>query len=790
MTGLLQDLRFAARLLVKAKVFTAVAVLALALGIGGSTVMYSAVDGVLMRPLPYPRAGRLMRLWETWSSGGRGSVSWPNLQDWRAQSRTLELLSGMSMDNLTLVHDGVGERVGAARVTQDFFALVGAQPALGRLFSADAFVHGNEVLLSHEVWLRRFGGDARALGQRLRLSDSSYVVVGVLPAGFRLPSFAGGVYLPYVPDAHAAGRGNHFLQVVGRLAPQATLAQSRAEMSTIARALASAYPDSNKERGVLVRSWQESITAGLRPAILLLFGAVLLVLVIACANVANMLLARAAARQGELAVRVALGASRARVVRQLLTECLLLAALGGIAGLALSLWGIDAARGVLHAGGIFEPALSLRALLFAAGIALGSTFAFGLWPALRAARGDLATVVKEGSRSVTGARSRLRATLVVLQVALSFALLVGAALLGRSFMQVAGVAPGFDARGVVTMQLSLPGSKDPLPFFERLLEHVRQLPEVATAGVTDFLPLSQSNINGGFDIEGRQLIDPNRTTEYMIASAGYFDTMRMHIVRGRGITAGDTATSQKICVINQDMARRWFPGEDPIGKHMRLQWSDDDKSWLTIVGVLGDSRRWGLDGEPTPETYLPFTQMPYRQVALAVRGRGGSLGDLGARVRREVAAVDPTEATFDVTTMAEAVDDSLRPRRMLLDFTSFFGAVALALAAIGLYGVLAVQVAQRTRELGIRIALGARPVALRTLVVRQAVALAAFGVGVGAATALALSSLLSKLLYGVAATDPPTYAAVAVTLLLVALAAAWLPARRATTIDPMIALRA
>jgi putative ABC transport system permease protein len=789
MTGFLQDLRFAARLLIKAKGFTAVAVAALALGIGGTTVMYSAVDGVLMRPLPYPDAAGLVRLWEQWGNGGTGSVSWPNLQDWRAQSRTLERLSGMTMNDLTLVQDGAGERMGAVHVTTDFFALLGARPALGRLFSADAFVHGNEVLLSHEVWLRRFGGEDKVLGRSVRLSDASYIVVGVLPASFRLPNFSGGVYLPFVPDARSAERGDHFMQVVGRLAPGATLAQARAELDTVSRALAASFPDSNKDRTVLVRSWQESITASLRPAILLLFGAVLLVLVIACANVANMLLARAAARQGELAVRVALGASRGRVVRQLLTECLLLATLGGIAGLALALWGIDATRTVLRAGMIFEPALDGRALAFAVVVALGSTFAFGLWPALRAARGDLAAVVKQDGRSVTGARSRLRATLTVLQVALSFALLVGAALLGKSFVRVAGVEPGFDARGVVTLQMALPESKEPRAFFERVLDRVQALPEVVSAGVTDFLPLSQSNINGGFDIEGKQLDDPNRFTEYMIVSPAYFDTMRMRIVRGRGITAGDTATAQKVCVINQSMARRWFGDEDPVGKHIRIEWGDDSKSWMTVVGIVADSHRWGLDGEPTPETYRPFAQLPYRNMALAVRGRG-SLGDLGAAIRREVAAVDPTEATFDVTTMAEAVDDSLRPRRMLLDFTSVFSAVALALAAIGLYGVLAVQVAQRTRELGIRLALGAQPAAVRALVVRQALLLTLAGAALGAVTALALSSLLSKLLFGVGATDPPTYVAVAVTLLLVAVAAAWLPARRATRIDPMVALRA
>ena len=789
MSSFLQDLRFAARLLFKSKGFTLVAVLALALGIGGTTVMYSAIDAMLLRPLPYPEAPRLVRIWERWGNGGSGSVSWPNVQDWRAQSRTLELVSAMSQEHLTLVRDGIGERVRAAHVTADFFALVGVRPALGRLFSADAFVQGNEALLTHDSWLKNFRGDDKILGKHIVLSGDSFVVVGVLPASFTLPYVQGGVYLPFVPTEAAHHRDHHFMTVLARLAPGVTLTQARAELDSIARAIAASYPDASKDRTVLIRTWQESLTAEQRPAVLLLFAAVVLVLIIACANVANMLLARATARQGELALRVALGASRWRVVRQLLTECLLLALLGGVTGLALSLWGIDATRVALGAGALFEPRLDGRVLLFAALVALASTFAFGLWPALRAARGDLAAAVKDGSRGTTSARSRARSTLVVLQVALSFALLVGAALLGRSFMRVSGIEPGFDAHGVVTMQMSLPASKDPAAFYARVLDRVKAMPEVTHAGIVDFLPLSNSNINGGFDIEGKTLEDPNRATEYMLASPGYFDTMRMHIVRGRGFTDGDTATSQKVCVINETMARKWFGTEDVIGKHMRLEWTDDKKSWLTVVGVLHDSRRWGLDGEPVPETYLPFAQQQFPSMALAVRGHG-SPGELAAMVRRQVAAVDPTEAIFDVTTMDEAVDTSLQPRRVLLDFTGLFGGVALALAAVGLYGVLAVQVAQRTRELGVRIALGAQPGDVRALVVRQALTLTVVGAGVGAAGALALSSLLGKLLYGVAASDPPTYVAVAATLIAVSIGAAWLPARRATAIDPMTALRA
>ena len=406
----------------------------------------------------------------------------------------------------------------------------------------------------------------------------------------------------------------------------------------MARALAAAYPESNQERGILVRGWQESLTERQRPAILLLFGAVLLVLVIACANVANMLLLRAAQRQGELAVRVALGASRGRIVQQLLTESLLLALCGGVAGLALSLWGIDATRSVLGAGALLEPRLDARVLGFSLLVALVSTFAFGLWPALRAARSDVAAVVKEGGRSVTAGRSRLRTTLVVLQVALSFTLLVGAALLGRSFLRVAGVEPGFDPHGVVTLQVALSKGKDPASYYARVLERVRSLPQVTAAGLTDFLPLSQSNISGGFDIEGKHFDDPNRTTEYMVVTPGYFETLRMHVVRGRAFVAGDTATSQKVAIVNQTMAKKWFGTADPIGQRIRLEWNDD-KSWVTVVGVLADSRRFGLDGEPTPETYLPLcADAPFADGAGGARprqpGRAGGAGAPAGRGRR------------------------------------------------------------------------------------------------------------------------------------------------------------
>ena len=791
MTGFVHDLRFAVRMLRKHKAFTLVAVVALALGIGGTTVMFAAVDSILLRPLPYPEAPRLVRLWSSWGTGGVGSVSLPDFEDWRAQSKTLELMSAISYDDFTLVKDGLGQRVVGMHVTADLFKLLGAQPRLGRDFSPDDFVHGNAVILGDELWRTRFGASPDVIGQPVRLSGTSYTVVGVLPPAARMPDQTSDVfYLPLVADAAKHPRGNHYLQVVARYAPGATPAQAKAELDAIARRLEQSYPDSNHQRGVLVRSWQESLTQHVRPALLLLLGAVLLVLLMVCANVANMLLARVASRRGELAVRLALGAGRARVVRQLMVECLLLGLAGAGAGLLLAMWGLDALRAIMPRNFIVDPRLDLRALGFAAALALGATFVFGLVPALRAVGGDLGAVLKQDARTVTGARSWLRSSLVVLQVALSFAVVVGAALLGRSFARLLSVEPGYDPRGVVTLQVSLPETKDPLVYFPRVLDEVRALPEVSDAGWVDFLPLSPSNINGDFDIEGKTFDDPNRATEYMVVTPGYFEAMRMHIVSGRGIGSGDVSDGERVCVVNQAMARRYFGTEDPVGRHMRIGWSDD-KRWMTVVGVLADIKRFGLDNDAQPETYLPLSQQPFGNMALAVRAKNATAtASLAEAVRRAVQAADPEQAIFDVRTMSALVDDSVRQRRLLLDFSGFFGLIALVVAALGIYGVLAVQVAQRTRELGIRMALGATPRDVRALVVRQGVTLAVAGAGLGASAALALSSLLASMLYGVTATDPATYGVVALALVAMALAASWLPARRATAIDPMVALRA
>jgi predicted permease len=784
---MLGDLRYAVRTLRRSKGLTLVAVTVLALGIGGTTVMYSVVAGTLLRPLPFPEADRLVRLYSSEGPGWRGSSSYEDFQDWRGETRSVELMTAVEWRDENLARDGRAERLNGVRVSRDFFALLGVTPALGRTFTTAAYAgQADEVILGHDVWQHWFAGAPDVLGTSLALSGHIYTVVGVLPDGAGMPSSSGvGVYRPLGPDA-ARGRGDHYLQVLGRLAPGATVAQANAELDALSRQLEAAFPTTNTGRSALVLSWHDQMVESLRPSVLLLFGAVLLVLVIACANVANMLIARATARQPELAVRFALGASRARVVRQLLTESALLAALGGGLGLLVAAWGIDLARAIAPRSPVIVIALDPGVLAFGVVVAVASVLLFGLVPALRATGADLQAAIRAGARGVAVGPTRLKNALVVAQVALSFALLVGAGLLGQSFVKVSGVDPGYDPTRVVTFRVALPPQRDARAYFARLLERVRALPDVESAGLVNYLPLSNSNYSGGFEIEG-QTYAPGRTpeAEYMFATPGYFQTMRAHLVAGRGIEEQDRADGRRVAVVNQTLARRYFPGANPIGARFNLE--NDD--FYEIVGVVADMRRWGPAAEPVPEIYMSFVQAPTSTMALAARGRGDPAA-LAVALRGAAMAVDPEQAVYEVTTLDKSLDESLRPRRTLMTFLAVFAAVALALAAIGLYGVLAVNVAQRRRELGIRMALGAAPANVRGLVIGHGLRLVLVGVAVGAAAAAALARLLGWMLFGVSGWDPATYAVVALGLCAVALLATWLPARRATRIDPMTALRA
>jgi predicted permease len=794
MRTFLEDLRFAARSLRKTPGFTAVAIITLALGLGATTAIFTIVSNVLLRPLPFPDGDRMVRVWETFPSG-RGSVSRPNFEDWKAGVRSLELLSTVAHGSYNVVADGEAERMVGVRVSEDFLPLFGVRPILGRTFSREAFQgsNGTEVILDHGVWQRRFAG-ADVLGRTVSLSGKPYTVVGVMPPDFEFPWFQRvQLWLPHdrAPDPNQ-GRGNRWLQVFGRLAPGATLDGARAELETLVKQIAVAHPESMKNRGVYLRPLHEFLTASIRDSMWLYVAAVIAVLLIACANVANMLLARAAARHGEIAVRVALGASRWRLVRLLLTEGVALALLGGGLGLLLAVWGIDVCAAVLRVPAVFAVGIDGGAFLFAAALALGSTLIFALVPALRASRVDLGSTLKETGGKVAGGRGLLRSGLVVAQVALSFALLVVSGLLLRSFDRVTSVDPGFDPEHVTTLQIALSAGKYPEDaqqalFFERLIQEVQAVPGVGRAAVVNFLPLAWNNHNGNFSIVGREIpagIDP--VTEFMVASPEYFDAMRIPIVAGRGLRASDREGAPPVAVINQAMARRFFPGVSPVGQRIQLGFGGERE----IVGVVADVKRRSLDADAVPETFMPMAQQPVGSMSLVARWKHEPAPRDVAALRGAVARIDPEQAVYEVQSLEQVVRATLSGRRVTMTLVTVFSTVALLLAAIGIYGVVSVQVSQRTRELGIRMALGARAAQVRGMVLGHGLGLVGLGLAGGAVVAFIVARLLAGMFFGVGSADPVAFGAMALVLGVVTLIACDLPARRATRIDPMVALRA
>jgi putative ABC transport system permease protein len=791
----LQDIRFGIRSLYKQPAFTAVAVITLALGIGGNTAMFSVVNAVLLRPLPFEEPERLVRV--------QSRNSFPDMTDWIEQTQTAETFGGYATFVLDLTEGEEAERVQGSAVTGGLFRLLGVSPALGRTLEPEDDQPGGErvALLSDGVWRRRLGGDPDIVGKSLSFSGNPYTVVGVMPAGFQLPLGASEVWVPtrVVMAEASAARGAHMFQAVGRLKHGVSLEQAQADMDNIASRLAELYPEENLNRRFVLLPLREHLVRGARPALLILLGSVGFVLLIACANVANLLLARGATRQREIAVRASLGATQLRLFRQLLTESVLLSVVGGALAVPLAFAIVQGAV-ALGAGSIprlDEISVDGRVLSFALGLSLVTGVVFGLVPAAHATVPRLFDSLREGGHSPGASLpAGVRNALVVVEMALAVVLLIGAGLLLRSVYQLQNVDPGFNPDRLLTMDFSLPTSTyreipKRIVFYRQILEKIGALPGVELVAASTDLPFGSNFVPHNFVVEGRPM-DPGTEPEiyYRGISPGYFDTMEIPLLQGRRFTEQDREDAPSVGIINQALARQLFPDEDPIGQ--RFRWARRETLyWITIVGVAGDVRPFGLDESEQPAVYIPFTQERdwWRTWMHIVARASTDPMSLAAPVKSRVAEVATTIPVANLQSMEDLMADSFVQRRAQLWLLGGFAAVAMTLAAVGIYGVLSFLVVQRTNEIGIRMALGAERRDLLTLVLGQGMVLAVPGLGLGLAGALGLTRVMSSLLYQVSATDPMTFLLIAILLSLVAFAASLIPALRATKVDPLTALR-
>jgi predicted permease len=800
MDSLRQDLVYALRRLRSAPGFTLVAVVTLALGIGANGALFSVVNGVLLQPLPYPEPERLVRLAALYE-GQRIVLSPANFYDASAAARSFEALAAYDTGGYTLTGHGEPVRLQGAEVSAPFFDVLKVRH-LGRGFQAGDNEPGRTpvAVLGHGLWQERFGGDPAVLGHTVTIDGEARTVVGIAPAGFAYPEQTQ-IWLPLVYDEQfrVKSRGAWYLSAIGRLGSGFTLGTARAELQAIAERLERDYPDQNEKLGMTAVELREDLVGDVRLALLVLLGAVGFVLLIACVNVANLLLARLSAREGELAVRTALGAGRGRLVRQLLTEALVLGLAGGAAGLALASWGTSLLL-ALQPGDLpraAEVRVDWMVGGFAAALSVLGSLLFGAVPALRLARRDPAQALREGGRGLHAGHGRLGQGLVVAEIALAVALLVGAGLLIRSFTQLRRVAPGFSVANALTLRVSLPETAykedaRQVAFYRSLLQRLAALPGVRSAGATMGLPLSGIHFNFSFEVEGRPKLAPAQqpSMEVRVVSAEYFGAIGMPVLAGRGFTAADVAEAPRVMVLSRSAVRRFFPGEDPLGKQINLGWggADSPRAGGTVVGVVGDVKDHGLAEDHPPEAYLPYAQRPVRGMDLVLRTAvdPASLATAAAAAVREL---DPDLPVTRVRTLEQIVSRSVAVPRFYALLLAFFAGTALFLAALGVFGVLSYGVAQRSREIGLRMALGARPADVLRMVVGQALRLAALGLLVGGASALVLSRTLVSLLFELTPTDPATFAMVALVLGAAALLAGALPALRAARLDPLEALR-
>jgi putative ABC transport system permease protein len=797
-------------MLLKNPGFTLVAVLALALGIGANTAIFSVVNAVLLRPLPYENPGRLMQVWSTsaWRGLTAAPASYLNYRDWREQSQVFESMAAYTDASAAITYADVPEQINGVGATADLFKVLDAKPLMGRTFVPEDERAGGShtVVLSYSLWQRRFNADPNIIGKPIKFDGESTTVVGVMPQGFRFPLDAENpeFWIPLDPEQdYNKERGANYLKVIGRLKPDVTLSQAQSEMTAIGKRLEQQYQDKNAGKGVSVVSLYEEMVSPVRPALLILLGAVGFVLLIACANVANLLLARASTRQREIAIRTALGASRVRVIRQLLTESLLLSITGGVIGLLLAFWGVDFLSAAIPADipRIKEMGLDLNVLAFTTGIAILTGVIFGLVPALQVSKPDLTASLKEGSRGSTEGlrRNRTRSLLVILEVALSLVLLIGAGLLIKSFVYLLNVKPGINPDHVLTANLSLPPVKygespEQSAFFQKVIERVEALPNVESAAVILPLPLSGSMMQNILTVDGRPPLAPGERliTNTRLISPDYMRVMGIPLIRGRTFTERDNQDSPRVFVINETLARKYFPGEDPIGKRIKVSvraTGEKEDAFGEIVGIVGDVKHRSLDRETDPECYVSYLQIPDPFMTLVVRTKSGDAAGLAASLRTAIQQVDPEQPVYDIMTMNQVLARSIATRRFNMLLLGIFACVALLLAGVGLYGVMNYSVAQRTHEIGIRMALGAQGKDVLRMVVGQGMLFTLIGLGLGLVAAFALTRVMSGLLVGVSTTDPWTFIGVSVLLALVALLACYIPARRAMRVDPLVALR-
>ena len=801
MQNLLQDIRYAIRSLLKRPGFVAVAVVTLAFGIGANTAIFSVVDAVLLSPLSFPEPERIVVVDGTNLNLGipeGGATSVPDFADWHSQSSSFEQIAGFVTGGSVLVTNDEPERVRGTSVTADFFPLFRTAPLKGRLIQADDVKEGNDypAIVSYALWQRRFGGSDSVIGSKVQSSNFSITIVGVMPPGFDYPTQTE-IWFPLPIDPAKEKRFNRFLNVVGRLKPGVTIQQAQSEMSLINERLAQSYVESNRGWNVKLTKLHDRLVGKLRASLWILLGAVTLVLLIACANVANLQLARATYRQREIAVRTALGASRFRIVRQLLTESVLLSIVSGAVGLALSIWLTKLLVSISppNSPRFEEIGMDFRVFGFAFAVALVTGVVFGLVPAIQTSKIDLNQTLKESGRSGSQARRNgIGSALMVSEIALSFMLLVGAGLLIKSFIHLREVNPGFNPSNMLTLRVSLPAGKyqqgEPrLQVYRQLIERISGVPGVASAGAVTQLPLRGDtfNLGRGYLREGDpQTSEAAGNANFLSVTPAYFDTMQIQLKAGRGFTERDTNDAPKVMIVNETMARKLWPGENPVGRKIWVWY--DEKFFREIVGVVADTRL-SLDTEAESQMYVPFAQdAGWGTLSLVVRTKGDPT-DLAGAVRTEIRAVDKGVVIYNVKTLADVVAIAAAPRRTPMLLLSSIAGVAMLLAMLGIYGVTAYYVTQRTHEIGVRIALGARMSDVLMLVLSRGVIFALIGIAIGMAGAFGLTRYLSTLLFGVQPLDLMTFLSVAATLIIVALLACVIPARKAAKIDPLVALR-